>query len=323
MSCSSDTPRVCQTVRHDAVERPQCDSKPGDLQAVNALFDIVQVTGPDARSFLQGQLTQDVSRLDHHPSLPAAWCNPKGRVITVMRLIEPQAGIEETCLSVPSDLGDLLIERLLRFRFRARVDITRAGRAWGACAVSDDEDLKALEARGLLPPAGHGSAARNAGVVAIDTGAAPRVIEVYGPLSAMHEAGLELSQPLTAAAWRRALIDAGMPLVDAGTTEKYTPHMLNLDRLDAISFTKGCYTGQEVVARTEHLGKSRRRLLHFQTEEPFAVTGSRLRHEDREVGEVLNVAGRHLLAVVPAELVGLALSLDGRPAMPVDLPYEL
>lgn len=290
---------------------------------MNALFDIVQVTGPDARSFLQGQLTQDVSRLDHHPSLPAAWCSPKGRVITVMRLIEPQAGIEETCLSVPSDLGDLLIERLLRFRFRAQVDITRAGSAWGAFAVSDDGDLKALQARGLLPPPGHGSAARNAGVVAIDTGAAPRVIEVYGPLSAMHEAGLELSQPLPAAAWRRALIDAGMPLVDAETTEKYTPHMLNLDRLGAISFTKGCYTGQEVVARTEHLGKSRRRLLHFQTEEPLAVTGSRLRHEDREVGEVLNAAGRHLLAVVPAELAGLALSLDGRPAMPVDLPYEL
>lgn len=303
--------------------RPQCGLQSRRLTAVKKLFDIVRVAGPDARSFLQGQLTQDLARLDGNPSLPAAWCNPKGRVIAVMRIIEAQEGGNETCLSVPAGLSGAVIKRLLMFRFRARVDITPAGSEWSSFAVSDDEDVAALDALSLLPDGKPGSSARNAGVVAVDTGAPLRCIEVYGPLTAMQEAGLSLSRPLPVGEWQLALINAGMPVIDATTTEKYTPHMLNLDCLGAVSFTKGCYTGQEVVARTQHLGKSKRRLMHYQTEEPLAGTGDKLRHEDREVGEVLNAAGEHLLAVVPLELRGLTLSLVGRPAIPVNLPYAL
>lgn len=288
---------------------------------MNTLFDIVRVSGPDVRAFLQGQLTQDVAKLADVPSLPAAWCNPKGRVITIMRMIE--AGSDEIALSMPAALVEPVAKRLLMFRFRAKVDITPADGEWGAFAVSDDEDIAALEALGLLPTAGGGSAARNAGLVAIDTGAPTRCVEVFGPLSAMQEAGLAISRPLPDAEWQLALINAGMPVIDPATTEKYTPHMLNLDCLDAISFTKGCYTGQEVVARTQHLGKIKRRLMHFRTPEPAAGTGDKLRYEERDAGEVLNAAGEHLLAVVPLELRGRTLLANGRPAVPVDLPYAL
>lgn len=290
---------------------------------MNQLFDIVRVSGPDARSFLQGQLTQDLVRLSDSPSLPAAWCNPKGRVITVMRIIEAQHGREETCLSVPAALAESVIKRLLMFRFRARVDIGPADSEWGAFAVSDDEDIAALDTLGLVPRQGAGSAVRSAGIVAIDTGASSCCIEVYGRLAAMQEAGLTLSRPLPDTEWQLALINAGVPVIDAATTEKYTPHMLNLDCLGAISFAKGCYTGQEVVARTQHLGKSKRRLMHYQTEKPLARPGDRLHHEDREAGEVLNAAGEHFLAVVPVELHGRTLLIDGHPATPVDLPYTL
>lgn len=290
---------------------------------MNRLFDIVRVSGPDARLFLQGQLTQDLARLDDAPSLRAAWCNPKGRVIAVVRIIEAREGSDETCLSVPAGMADALVKRLLMFRFRARVDIALAGSGWGAFAVSDERDIAALDELGLLRRGGAGSAARNAGVVAVDTGAPAQCVEVYGPLAAMQEAGLALSRPLTDAEWQLALINAGVPMIDAATTEKYTPHMLNLDCLDAISFTKGCYTGQEVVARTQHLGKSKRRLMHYRTEEPLAGSGDKLRHDDREAGEVVNAVGEHLLAVVPVELRGSTLSLEGHPATPVDLPYAL
>ena len=290
---------------------------------MNTLFDIVRVSGPDARSFLQGQLTQDLARLDENPSLPAAWCNPKGRVITMMRVIAVQDGGGETSLSVPAVLAEALIKRLLMFRFRARVEITLAGSAWGAFAVADDKDIAALDALGLLPSSEPGSSARRAGVVVVETGAPRRCLEVYGPVTAMQEAGLALSRPLPGAEWQLALINAGMPLIETATTEKYTPHMLNLDCLRAISFTKGCYPGQEIVARTQHLGKSKRRLMHYRTEKPFANTGDKLQHEDREAGEVLNAVGEHLLAVVPVELRGLTLSLEGQPATPVDLPYAL
>ena len=290
---------------------------------MNRLFDIVRVAGPDARSFLQGQLTQDLARLDDHPSLPAAWCNPKGRVIAVMRIIEAREGSDETFLSVPAGMADALVKRLLMFRFRARVDISLAGSEWEAFAVSDEKDIAALDELGLLRRGGAVSAARIAGLVAVDTGAPSRCIEVYGLVAAMQEAGVVVSRPLPDAEWQLALINAGMPTIDTATTEKYTPHMLNLDCLGAISFTKGCYTGQEVVARTQHLGKSKRRLMHYRTEEPLANIGDKLRRDDREAGEVLNAAGADLLAVVAVGLRGLTLSLEGHPATPVDLPYAL
>src|SRR5690606_10298075 len=97
-----------------------------------------------------------------------------------------------------------------------------AGSEWGAVAVSDEKDIAALDELGLLRRVA-GSAVRNAGVVAVDTGAPSRCIEVYGPLAAMQEAGLVLSRPLPDAEWQLALINAGMPTIDTKTTERYTP----------------------------------------------------------------------------------------------------
>lgn len=285
------------------------------------MFEIVIVSGSDARSFLQGQLTQDVERLRDRPCLLAAWCNPKGRVIAVMRMIDAGGTGNEVALAVPPGLAPSLVERFLKFRFRARVDLTIAGDEWTAYAVSEEDDLAALAARNLLPAPAGPAAVRAHGLVAVDHGAPSRCIEVWGPAPAM--SGLGLRQPLSETAWRLSLVHAGVPIIDGANAEKYTPHMLNLDRLGAISFKKGCYTGQEVVARTEHLGKSKRRLMHFRTDAPTAEAGDRLSHNGREVGDVVNVAGQHLLAVVPVALHGEELSVNGRSASPVPLPYEL
>src|SRR5690606_1670168 len=98
---------------------------------------------------------------------------------------------------------------------------------------------------------------------------------------------------------------------------------LNLDRVGAVSFNKGCYTGQEVVARTEHLGSVRRRLMHFQASGEGFAAGDKLVHENGEVGEVVDVAREHLLAVVPVELHDRTLRIGQLEAAPVGLPYEL
>lgn len=284
------------------------------------VFEIIKVTGSDTRSFLQGQLTQDVERLGDTPCLLAAWCNPKGRVITVMRMIDVGGPENEMALAVPSGLAAATVERFLKFRFRSDVDLKIAGNQWAAYAVADDDDISTLAAADLSPATDAPAAVRANGLVAADHGGPSRCIEVWGPVSAMD--ALQFRQPLSAEAWRLSLIHAGIPTIDAAIAEKYTPHMLNLDRLGAISFTKGCYTGQEVVARTEHLGKSKRRLMHFRLDTPSAEAGDRLSHKGREVGEVVNVVAEHLLAVVPTELHGETLSVNGRSASPVPLPYD-
>ena len=112
-------------------------------------------------------------------------------------------------------------------------------------------------------------------------------------------------------------IRAGIAEITSANTEKYTPHMLNLDRIGAISFDKGCYTGQEVVARTENLGQSKRRLMRYACDAPGIKVGDKLADHERDVGNVVNVSGTDLLAVTPVASHEQSLTIDGVTATPV------
>lgn len=119
-----------------------------------------------------------------------------------------------------------------------------------------------------------------------------------------------------------ALILAGIPVVDDRNTEAYTPHMLNLDKLGAISFTKGCYTGQEVVARTEHLGKARRRLMRYEADKDGIAVGDKVSDGERNIGDVVNIVDRNLLAVTPVDLHDRVLTIGAASLQPKGLPYQ-
>ena len=209
----------------------------------------LSVTGADAFPFLQGQLTNDLGRLDAEPRIRAAWCNPKGRVIWFGEVRRTETGF---VLTVPTALAADLVRRLTMFRFRARVELA-------AGTVDTPVDMGAT-------------------------------------------------------------IAAGLPFIGAAQSEAFTPHMLNLDLLDAISLTKGCYTGQEVVARTHYKGATKRRTLRFSSSEPLAV-GDKVADGERDVGEVLNVADHALLAVVPVDRADTALVVNGCPLTREPLPY--
>ena len=115
-------------------------------------------------------------------------------------------------------------------------------------------------------------------------------------------------------------IASGVPWIGLEQTGKFTPHMLNLDLLDAISLDKGCYTGQEIVARTHYKGSSKRRMLRFESEAPVSV-GDKVSCSDRDIGEVLNVAENELLAVVPTDKANQELSINGIALVHSPLPY--
>ena len=228
-------------------------------EVVSELYKLITVKGPDAVAFLQGQLTQDVSRLESGKSLLAAWCNPRGRVIVVLRLV----GMDDSIgLVVPANMAEQVLARLKMYRLRARVDLDVADEP--GPAVPDPESLEP-----------------------------------------------------------EALIRAGVPTIDESNSEDHTPHMLNLDKLGAISFTKGCYTGQEIVARTEHLGKSKRRLMRYACEGPGVKVGDKVSDGERNVGDVVNVAGNEALAVTPEELHEATLYVGGTRLDPLGLPYDL
>ncbi len=108
--------------------------------------------------------------------------------------------------------------------------------------------------------------------------------------------------------WRLARLHAGIPEVFGAQSEQFTPHMLNLDQLGAVSLDKGCYTGQEIIARTEHRGTSKRRLHRFESFAPVSP-GDKISEGDRNIGEVVNAIGCDILAVVPVDKAGELLSI--------------
>jgi folate-binding protein YgfZ len=120
--------------------------------------------------------------------------------------------------------------------------------------------------------------------------------------------------------WRLANLRSGIPEILSSQSEQFTPHMLNLDLLGAVSVTKGCYPGQEIVARTHFRGATKRRALRFESTAPVAV-GDSVSDGDRAIGEVLNAIGHDLLAVVPITSMNQHLTASGHELVNLPLPY--
>jgi tRNA-modifying protein YgfZ len=276
------------------------------VEAPAASPGAIRIAGADAATFLQGQLTQDVVGMADGEARLAGLQTAQGRVIAVLNLARRGNGY--TAL-LPAARVEPVIAHLRRYTLRARVTLE----AVGAHAV----------------PAG--KAAGLAAVVA-EPGAASELHDVGGGrlvLVGEPPPGLAPLDHVPAPAWTLAGIRAGLPELDASTAEAFTAHMLNLDRLGAISFTKGCYTGQEIVARTEHQGRVKRRLLRYALPAgPPPAPLTPLFDGEARAGDVLIAAtgdgACECLAVVPLEAAGRELATDdGRRLRPLPLPYPL
>jgi folate-binding protein YgfZ len=283
------------------------------------LYKSINLHGSDVEEFLQGQLTQDVTRLADTASLPAAWCNPKGRVITTVRLLRRDASVD---LVLPSSNLDPVLKRLAMYRLRADVTMDAMGDDWAAVAFRDADSLDLLDRLHLKPAAELNACCAGDGFVTVSPGLAD-CVEVFGERARIESAGLDLSLALGDADWQAARIEAALPDIGQENSEKYTPHMLNLDLSGAVSFNKGCYTGQEVVARTENLGSSKRRLMRYEVGGASIGIGDPVSDGERDVGSVVNVAGERLLAVTPGAMHERALSVHGSTISPIGLPYPL
>jgi len=281
------------------------------------LYQLLHVSGEDADAFLQGQLTQDVEKLQAESALPAAWCNPKGRVVATMNMIRTADGIG---LLLPAGIATTVLQRISIYKLRAAIEIELAS-DWGCVAMRSPECLQHLREIGLMPETTRDSRRSNGRLSSVCVDTDPLLVEVCGPHTALLDSGIR--PDIDDKAWRSALIRAGRVVIDESNSEKFTPHMLSLDLAGAVSFDKGCYTGQEVVARTEHRGRSRRRLARFDCESADNASGDELFDGESPVGLVVNASGHDVLAVAPAETHAKVLSLNGRAARPAALPWHV
>jgi len=297
-----------------------------------AHLGLLRVAGADNIAFLQGQISQDARRLAAGRPLLAAYSSPQGRVLAILHLLPHSSGIIAV---LPRELLAPTIERLRKYVLRAKVRIEDAG---AQLAVAGFHGTDALAEAAVAAPGAAQAYLESDGVgvgrVGTETGrywviGPPGRLAAFGP--AARAAGLA-GAARTERDWRLADIRAGMPQVYAATSELFVAQMLNLDLLDGISFSKGCFTGQEIIARTQHLGRIKRRMMRLALRGRTVAVGDALRLADGRGGRITEVArgddGCEALAVLPIDAGGPAEADPGDTPVFTDvsllpLPYPL
>ena len=229
--------------------------------------------GPDARKFLQGQLSNDLARLSSTTLLRAGLHTPQGRTLALLWLAATPA--DEVLAMLPRELLDGTLALLRRYVLRSKVDISDQSARWRVLGLALDP---AAPQPGQLLRYG----------LEQDT----RVLLLQNV-----DAAPPLEPSMSRTAWRARDIAAGLPQLYAPTSGQFVAQMLNLDCIDAISFTKGCYTGQEVIARAHYRGRVKRRMQRLLSATPLQLTiGDSARLDDgrsmRVVEAVQHLDGR-------------------------------
>jgi tRNA-modifying protein YgfZ len=293
-----------------------------------ASLSVLRFSGADALAFLQGQVSSDTRRLADGLPLLSAYSSAQGRVVAVLHLLPHSSGVMAI---LPRELAVATRERLAKFVLRAKVKIEDLSDRY---SVSGAHDMSALELQNL--PAAGAAYAEHDGIavarVADGAQSATPRYWVVRPREHDPEARGGAGDESADLAWRLADIRAGMPQVYAATSEQFVAQMLNLDLLDAISFTKGCYTGQEIIARTQHLGRIKRRLSRLALPSGAWSIGQALRLADGRTGRLTEVVrvgeGFEALAVLSLLDATAAGDTDSGTAEAVSaeelpLPYDL
>ncbi len=206
---------------------------------------LLHIQGEDAESFLQGQLSNDISQLGLARAQLHAWCNPKGRALAILRVMRSKNGFRAL---LPGDLEASITKRLKIFVMRAKVTIeTESGYRCLAVAGADNAAIQGFAECGCRVYCVDETRSRY-----LLIGNRERIGKIAG------NAGSAL---LPGDYWRALDILAAIPQVYAATTETFIPQHINLELVDGVSFRKGCYPGQEIVARLKYLGKSKKRLI--------------------------------------------------------------
>jgi hypothetical protein len=291
---------------------------------------VIGVNGEDSQTFLQGQTTNDVRLATdraHYNSL----CTPKGRMLASFLLWRDADGY---FLQLPAALQAGIQKRLAMYVLRSKVKVRDAGDEsvrLGVAGVGAEVLLQA--AIGALPPDVLGVVRHGKGTI-IRLGATR--FEVVAPLEqgpALWEELSRVSTPAGSACWEWLEIHAGIPVILPQTQEQFTPQMANFEAIGGVSFNKGCYTGQEIVARTQYLGKVKRRLYLAHLESDNAPQpGDELFGAEPTSGMVVNAqpapdGGYDLLAVIPTgsvEAGAVYFKTPGGPALQfLPLPYPV
>jgi hypothetical protein len=237
----------------------------GNVFADLSHLGMIEVHGKDAESFLQGQFSNDVRQLSNACSQLNGYCNPKGRLIASFRMFRRG---DAYYLCLPMEMIEPLLKRLRMFILRADVTLEDISEAWMRVGLAGPDAVAELESAigEAVPQAVDSVLEREAFSIIRVPGTRPR-FEIFATLEAAAKIWNALNvrgAPVGAPVWELLDILAGVPTIELKTSELFVPQMVNMQLLGGVSFKKGCYPGQEVVARMQYLGKLKRRMYLVQ-----------------------------------------------------------
>jgi folate-binding protein YgfZ len=308
----------------------------GDVIADLSQFGLIAASGQDTAEFLQGQVTNDVRRVDDEHSQLNSYCTPKGRILATFRVFHRDGTYY---LRVPAERLGFVLRRLRMYVLRSQVvleDVSDQVARFGLAGPNAERLLN--DALGSTLP-GEADGVHQAGDITVLRVPGGR-FECHGTSAALADLWTRLAakaRPVGADAWMLTEIRAGVPHVLDATSEAFVPQMLNLHAIDGVSFRKGCYTGQEVVARMQYLGKLKRRMYLAHVDGACPNPGDELfaaaLESGQGTGKVVNAqpapdGGCDLLAVVLIQAVETGAQVhigDARGAVLefLPLPYEV
>ena len=290
---------------------------------------VIRATGADAATFLQGQLTNDVLSLSSDRARLAGFCSAKGRLQA--SFIVWRAGPEEFLLACPTSVLAPTLKRLSMFVLRAKCKLTDASeevQLWGLAGAAADAALADVPEWGRREREDGGTVVRLP-----DAGGFRRGL--VGVPAAAAAAGLTTLPTLSLDAWNWLDVQSGIVTIEAATVDRFVPQMVNFERVGGVDFQKGCYPGQEVVARSQYRGTTKRRAFLFDSD-AIPQPGQDVFAGDEggePAGTVANAAprpggdgGSALVELRLAALDGPTLHLgapDGPLLRRVELPYPL
>ncbi len=307
-----------------------------------ALFDLshlglIKIAGEDAQTFLQGQFSNDTREISAEHSQLSAYCSPKGRMMASFRLFQRNGAIY---LQQPLDTHANILKRLPMFILMAKVEISDASERLiriGLVGASAEQLLQKHFA--ALPEKKSGATHTEGDFTIIRLPGTIPKFEILAGIESMEKLWEQLAEhaaPANTDYWRLLDIQSGIPTIYTQNIEAFVPQMANLQLIDGVSFTKGCYTGQEIVARMKYLGKLKRRMYraHVESEEtplPGDALFSPSSDSNQGAGKVVDAApapngGYELLAVTENAAYdhdSLHLGSEAGPKLAFQpLPYE-
>jgi len=287
---------------------------------------LLSIAGDDAVAFLHGQFTNDVESLPVGAAQWNGWCSAKGRLLATFLLVRRANGF---LLMLPSEISEPFAKRLRMYVLRSKVRIEDAASRLVRLAFAG-KTAGSVVARhfGFTPDPMRSVEAEGALCVALD---AERFVLFASPDAApsLWDKLALNATPAGADAWTLSLVDAGVPVIVAATQEAFVPQMANFELVGGVSFKKGCYPGQEIVARTQYRGILKRRMAHAHLDgEARPSPGQGVFSEafgDQAAGTIVSVApapagGFDLLVVAQLESLGrgdLRWNSPGGPALTI------